>query len=106
MVVEAPGSPSNAQSIPDALPVLPLRGGMVVLPLAVMPLMVGQPRSVQLINDIMRQERLLVLVAQRTDHDQPGPDDLYKVGTAAIPSEAVQNLPLPLGVDKPRGTSG
>ncbi len=30
MVVEAPGSPANALSIPHALPVLPLRGGMVV----------------------------------------------------------------------------
>jgi ATP-dependent Lon protease len=84
MVVEALGSPANALSIPDALPVLPLRGGIVVLPLAVMPLLVGQPRSVQLIDDVMRQERLLVLVAQKTEHDQPGPDDLYRVGTAAI----------------------
>lgn len=71
-------------SIPDALPVLPLRGGMVVLPLAVTPLLIGQPRSVQLVDDVMRRERLLVLVAQRTDKDQPGPDDLYRVGTAAI----------------------
>ena len=84
MVVEAPGSPANALSIPDALPVLVLRGGMVVLPLAVMPLLVGQPRSIQLIDDVMRQERLLVLVAQRTEHSQPGPDDLYKIGTAAM----------------------
>lgn len=50
-------------SIPDALPVLPLRGGMVVLPLAVTPLLIGQPRSVQLVDDVMRRERLLVLVA-------------------------------------------
>jgi ATP-dependent Lon protease len=58
---------------------------MVVLPLAVVPLLVGQPRSVQLIDDIMRKDRLVVLVAQRTEQtDQPTPDDLYRVGTAAI----------------------
>jgi ATP-dependent Lon protease len=71
-------------SLPDALPVLPLRGGIVVFPLSVIPLLVGQPRSVQLIDDIMRQERLLVLVAQKSDSDQPSPDDLYRIGTAAI----------------------
>src|SRR4030088_847732 len=85
MVAEAPSSPSHELTIPDALPVLPLRGGMVVLPLAVVPLLVGQPRSVQLIDDIMRKARLVVLVAQRTEQtDQPTADDLYRTGTAAI----------------------
>ncbi|HEY0583397.1 MAG TPA: LON peptidase substrate-binding domain-containing protein, partial [Chloroflexota bacterium] len=86
MVTEAPASPSppSGPNIPDALPVLPLRGGMVIFPLSVVPLLIGQPRSVQLIDDIMRQERLLVLVAQQGDTDQPGPDDLYRDGTAAM----------------------
>src|SRR3984893_17882581 len=85
MVAEAPSSPSHELTIPDALPVLPLRGGVVVLPLAVVPLLVGQPRSVQLIDDIMRKDRLVGLVAQRPEQtDQPSPDDLYRVGTAAI----------------------
>jgi ATP-dependent Lon protease len=77
-------SPSSAPSIPDALPVLPLRGGIVVFPLSVMPLLVGQARSVQLIDDIMRKDRLLVLVAQRNDKDQPEPEDLVQIGTASI----------------------
>src|SRR3984893_7765984 len=94
MVAEAPSSPSHELTIPDALPVLPLRGGMVVLPLAVMPLLVGHPRSVQLIDDIMRKDRLVVLVAQRTEQtDQPSPDDLYRVGTA----EDIHQLPAPPG---------
>src|SRR3984893_15253776 len=92
MVAEAPISPAHELTIPDALPVLPLRGGMVVLPLAAMPLIVGQPRSVQLIDDIMRQDRLLVLVAQRTEHvdNEPTPDDLHRVGTAAIVHQLVR----------------
>ena len=64
---------------------------MVVLPLAAMPLIVGQPRSVQLIDDVMRQDRLLVLVAQHTEHvDEPTPDDLHRVGTAAIVHQLVR----------------
>src|SRR6202171_2256843 len=55
MVAEAPTSPAHELTIPDALPVLPLRGGVVVLPLAVVPLLVGQPRSVQLIDTLERQ---------------------------------------------------
>jgi ATP-dependent Lon protease len=83
MVAEPAGAPS-ALSLPDALPVLPLRGGTVIFPLSVVPLLVGQPRSIQLIDDVMRRERLVVLVAQKSDQDQPQPDDLYKIGTAAI----------------------
>jgi ATP-dependent Lon protease len=71
--------------IPDALPVLPLRGGIVVFPQAIVPLNVGQPRSVQLVDEVMRGNRMLALVSQKNDDtEQPGPDDLNRVGTAAI----------------------
>ncbi len=77
-------SPQNL-ALPDKLPVMPLRGGMVVFPMAVVPLLVGQPRSIRLVDDVMRQERLLVLVAQRDeDKELASPDDVYTVGTAAI----------------------
>ena len=45
-------------NIPQELPILPLRG-MTVFPLAVVPLQVGQPRSLRLIDDVMREGRLL-----------------------------------------------
>ena len=71
--------------IPDALPVLPLRGGTVVFPLAVAPLTVGLERSIRMIDDVMRDNRMLALVAQRGDEpQQAGPEDLYSIGTAAI----------------------
>src|SRR5215207_3860100 len=71
--------------IPDALPVLPLRGGTVVFPLAVAPLTVGLERSIRMIDDVMRDNRMLALVAQRGDEpQQAGPEDLYTIGTAAI----------------------
>ena len=79
-----PGQPA-ATDIPDALPVLPLRGGTVVFPLAVVPLTVGLPRSIQMVDDVMRGNRMLALVAQRDDEtEKAGPDDLYRIGTAAL----------------------
>ncbi|MGH7278700.1 MAG: endopeptidase La, partial [Candidatus Rokuibacteriota bacterium] len=68
---------------PDALPVLPLRD-LVVFPMAVAPLAVGQPRSVRLVDEVMRGNRLVALVTQRTDTTEPAqPDDLHRVGTMA-----------------------
>ena len=84
-MVESQGTASPGLRIPDKLPVLPLAPGTVVFPMAVTPLLVGQPRSVQLIDDVMRQERLLALVAQRGEGKElPGPDDIHRVGTAAV----------------------
>jgi ATP-dependent Lon protease len=67
--------------IPDALPVLPLRGA-VVMPLAAAPLSVGQPRSVRLVDDVMRGNRLLAVIAQRdASVENAGPGDLHRMGT-------------------------
>jgi ATP-dependent Lon protease len=70
--------------IPDALPVLPLRDA-VVLPLTVVPLAVGQPQSVRLVDDVMRGNRLLALVAQREAKVEAAkPEDLHRIGTAGV----------------------
>lgn len=70
--------------IPDILPVLPLIN-TVVVPMAVAPIVVGQERSVKLVDEVMRTNRLVALVAQRHPEARPaGPDDIYRVGTAAI----------------------
>jgi ATP-dependent Lon protease len=67
------------------LPVLPLRGGTIVYPLAVVPLAVAQPQVIQLIDDTMRRDRLVAMIAQRRDDvETPGPDDLYRIGAVAI----------------------
>jgi ATP-dependent Lon protease len=44
----------------------------------------------QLVDDAMRRERLLVLVPQRTDQTEPGPDDLQRIGTAGIVHQLVR----------------
>ncbi|HEX7513330.1 MAG TPA: endopeptidase La, partial [Candidatus Methylomirabilis sp.] len=77
-------SPALPEALPDALPVLPLRG-TVIFPMAVVPLAVGRPESVKLVDDVMRGGRLVALVAQRTDTAGAATlDDLYRVGTAGI----------------------
>ena len=75
---------TNNPAIPDTLPVLLLRG-TVIFPMAVVPLAVGRPESVKLVDDVMRGGRLVALVAQRTDTAVAATlDNLYPVGTAGI----------------------
>jgi ATP-dependent Lon protease len=70
-------------SIPDELPVLPLKD-TVIYPFAVQPLGVGQERSIRLIDDVMRGNRLVVLVAQKSaEIEQAGPDDIFNIGTVS-----------------------
>ena len=76
------GSPP--QQLPSELPVLPLRG-LVLFPMAVVPINVGQERSVRLVDEVMRGDRTFVALAQSNDQAQPAtPDDLHRVGTAAV----------------------
>jgi ATP-dependent Lon protease len=79
-----PGGSAADFVIPDKLPVLPLRDALV-FPLTAAPLVVAQPRSVRLVDDVMRANRLLVLVAQRDPKAEPAkPEDLYRVGTVGV----------------------
>ena len=72
------------RSIPDELPILPLRDA-VIFPTAVMPLTVGRERSVQLINDVQESDGLLAVLTQRDKEvENPGPDDLYETGTVSV----------------------
>jgi len=75
---------SDQPQIPDELPVLPLRG-LVVYPETAVPLTIGQPRSIRLIDHVISQDqRLIVLVASRDPElEAPDPEDLYHVGTVA-----------------------
>ena len=84
----------KAQPVPDQVPVLPTRGA-VIYPYLVVPLFVGRPRSIQALEAAMKENRRITLLAQRNVNvDDPGPDDLYSVGTIG---EIVQTLPLPDG---------
>lgn len=69
--------------VPEELPILPLRG-LVIYPQMTIPLTVGQPRSVKLVDDVIAGNRLVGLFASKDPElDTPGPDDIYKIGTLA-----------------------
>ncbi len=77
-------TPSSSSQIPEELPILPLRG-VVVYPMMVVPLTVGQPRSVRLIDDAAVGDRYVGLVASRDpESEEPGPDKVFDLGTVAI----------------------
>lgn len=70
--------------VPDELPILPLRG-LVVYPQTAMPLNIGQPRSVRLVDEVVTGDRLIGLVASKNPElETPGPDEIYTIGTMAV----------------------
>jgi ATP-dependent Lon protease len=69
--------------LPNELPVVPLRGA-VVLPMTVAPLGVSRPVSVEAVNKALAGDRMVLLLLQKNDNDDPTPDDLHRIGTVAI----------------------
>jgi ATP-dependent Lon protease len=87
----------DPQSQDKAFPVLPLRD-VVVYPHMVIPLFVGREKSIQALDFAMRDNKQVLLVAQReAEVDDPGFKDLYRVGTL---SNVLQLLKLPDGTVK------
>ncbi|WP_442886286.1 endopeptidase La [Anaerolinea sp.] len=75
---------STGAPIPSNLPILPLRG-LVVYPQIAVPLTIGQPRSIRLVDDVVIGEKLIGLVTSKNPElDNPGPEDLYSYGTVAV----------------------
>jgi ATP-dependent Lon protease len=94
-----PETKSKTPSAPQAtrVPVLPLRD-VVVYPHMVIPLFVGRDKSILALDEAMRRDKQILLVAQKQhDVDDPKPRDLYTVGTVAT---ILQLLKLPDGTVK------
>jgi ATP-dependent Lon protease len=73
-----------SESLPDAMPVLPLRD-TVAYPDTLAPLGVGQERSIKLVDDVLAGSRMLVMVAStEPEEDTPSPDQLYEVGVVGV----------------------
>ena len=78
-------------------PVLPLRD-IVVFPHMIVPLFVGREKSVRALEDVMKDDKQILLIAQRNAaDDDPSSDDIYEVGTI---STVLQLLKLPDGTVK------
>ncbi|MEY2484864.1 MAG: ATP-dependent Lon protease [Verrucomicrobiota bacterium] len=70
--------------IPDVLSILPVRS-FVVFPGTILPLTVGRAGSIKLLDDTLPNSKIIGLVAQRDEtKEDPQPQDIYSVGTAAI----------------------
>jgi ATP-dependent Lon protease len=74
----------SAQQIPDVLSILPLRS-FVVFPGTILPLTVGRAASIKLLDETLPQTKIIGLLTQRDEtKEDPEPQDLYSIGTAAI----------------------
>jgi ATP-dependent Lon protease len=81
---DEPGEEEQAFDVPDMLPILPLRG-LVVYPHTTIPLTVGQPRSIKLVDEAVAGERVIGLVASHDpDQEMPAPGEIYEYGTVGL----------------------
>jgi ATP-dependent Lon protease len=70
-------------NIPQDLPILPLRN-TVAYPFSVLPLVIGIPRSVKLMEDVLQGDRLVGLLAMEDPSiEEPKPGQIYETGTVA-----------------------
>ena len=70
-----------AQSIPDTLPVLPVRD-VVIFNYMILPLFIGRDKSVQAVDAALKNGRYLLVCAQKEEStEDPKPEDIYEVGT-------------------------
>ncbi len=78
--------------MPEIFPVLPLRD-IVVFPHMIVPLFVGREKSILALEEVMREDKRILLVSQRdAAEDDPDPSSIYEVGTVA---SVLQLLRLP-----------
>src|SRR5580698_400968 len=78
-------------------PVLPLRD-IVVFPHMIVPLFVGREKSVRALEDVMKDDKQILLVTQKNAaQDDPAPGDIFTVGTIGT---VLQLLKLPDGTVK------
>ncbi len=71
------------EDTPDELPLLPVRN-TVLFPGVVIPITVGRDKSIKLIKDAYKGDKLIGVIAQKDQtQDEPQPENLFEVGTIA-----------------------
>ena len=77
-------------ALPERVGVLPLRD-TVTFPDMLIPLNVGQARSIELINDTLRGDRFIAMAASRhPEKEIPAPEDLYDVGVLGVVARMIR----------------
>ncbi|MBE0578922.1 endopeptidase La [Devosia sp.] len=91
-------NPTGGEASRDRVyPVLPLRD-IVVFPGMIVPLFVGREKSVKALEEVMRDDKHILVVTQKNaQDDDPAPDQIYATGTIAT---VLQLLKLPDGTVK------
>jgi ATP-dependent Lon protease len=73
----------NSEEVPEVLPILPLRN-TVLFPGVVIPITAGRDKSIELINDANRGDKVVGVVAQRNEEvEEPDQNDIYQTGVVA-----------------------
>ena len=73
----------NKESVPEILPILPLRN-TVLFPGVVIPITAGRDKSIQLIKDANKGDKVIGVVAQRNeDIEEPALKDIHTTGVVA-----------------------
>src|ERR1700730_13672196 len=86
---------SSTASSPETLPILPVRG-IVLFPNMVVPLTIGRPAALTLVESQLPENKHLGIVTQIDEEkDQPRPEDLYNIGVSA---QVVKLLRQPDGI--------
>ena len=89
--------PSIVHGESHSYPVLPLRD-IVVFPHMIVPLFVGREKSIRALEEVMKNDALIMLATQKNaSDDDPAPDSIYEIGTLA---SVLQLLKLPDGTVK------
>lgn len=84
----------NAEDVPEELALLPLRNA-VLFPGVVIPITVGRDKSIRLVKEAYRKEKIIGVIAQKdATVEDPTMDDLHDVGTVA---QIIKTLQMPDG---------
>jgi ATP-dependent Lon protease len=79
-----------AAQIPQELPILPLRGS-VLFPHVILPILVGQEKTIRLVEEAVIGQRIIGVVALKNrEVEDPTPEDFFLVGTAAVIAKMIK----------------
>ncbi len=94
LVTTDDGDEKELENLPGALPILPLRN-TVLFPGMVIPITVGRSKSIRLVKDVYKANRIIGVVTQKNfQKEDPELNELYKIGTVA---KIIKMLVMPDG---------
>ena len=82
----------NKSNLPNELPILAIKN-TVLFPGVVMPITIGRDKSIQLVKDVMKGDKIIGVMAQKDPkNEEPEPQDMHEIGTMA---EILKKMSMP-----------